>query len=312
MDSASGRRLTTIGPLRCKRLLSQSQLHRIETILEIQGIMNMTAILHALIATLYQNQYAVARRLLDDPTDISLYSDIPNGAPLIQWLSHSDDDEVFEILDALGFLEREVGKGSYDYHDHALKLSYPTLREQLANEPLSEFLSEQVLVGCFIQHAASMDRFNIIGDVRLAGLPTHKDWFAVPSYYIEAVREIAAMGYCRISADKANWLPAVSTIMETRGYWIGDRTADEVHQETLKSIWETMPAMLKQGICDEQGKVNALTLAWAMGEFWSSEDGWNVHPLPAGDEFHLQGGHLPDAIQIVKMVEEGRLPGPEK
>lgn len=87
---------------------------------------------------------------------------------------------------------------------------------------------------------------------------------------------------------------------------------EAAHLAALQSIWETMPGKLKQNICDEQGKVNALTLAWAMGEFWSSEGGWNVHPLPAGDEFHLQGGHLPDAIQIVKMVEEGRLSGTEK
>lgn len=87
---------------------------------------------------------------------------------------------------------------------------------------------------------------------------------------------------------------------------------EAAHLATLKSIWETMPAKLKQNICDEQGKVNALVLAWAMGEFWSREGDWNLAPLPAGDEFRLQGGYLPDAIQIAKMVEEGRLSGSEK
>lgn len=87
---------------------------------------------------------------------------------------------------------------------------------------------------------------------------------------------------------------------------------EAAHLAALQSIWETMPGKLKQNICDEQGKVSAMTLAWAMGEFWSNKGGWNVHPLPAGDEFRLQGGHLPDAIQIAKMVEEGRLSGTEK
>lgn len=187
--------------------------------------MNFEHTFHALMATLYQRQFEIARLLLDDPSNISLHSEIPNGALLKQWLNHDDDDEIFEVLDRLGFLNREAAQGSYDYQVHALKLCHPTLREQLTRQPLTGSIEEQWLLGCFIRYAVSMDRHHVLGNVRLAGLPIHKGWFPVPSYYVEAIHDIAAAGYCEFATGDAKWLPAISPIMEARGYWVDGHTA---------------------------------------------------------------------------------------
>lgn len=94
------------------------------------------------------------------------------------------------------------------------------------------------------------------------------------------------------------------------GYAPLDIDFDEsAHLSKLTTIWEAMPAKLKKTLLNAEGKVSAMMLAWAMGEFWSPEDGWKVHSLPAGDEIHLKGGHILDALKIAEMVEEGQLLG---
>ncbi len=85
---------------------------------------------------------------------------------------------------------------------------------------------------------------------------------------------------------------------------------EQAYLANLQTIWETMPAKLKQEVVGEQDKVQALVLAWAIGEFWSQNDGWNLslHNVDT-EEIHLKGGHLPDAIRIAQLVEEGQLSG---
>ncbi len=264
---------------------------------------------HALMATLHQHQFEIARRLLDNPRDIALHAEIPNGALLKQWLSHDDDDEIFDELDSLGFLDREAGPGSYDYHIHALKLHYPTLREQLAREPFSNSVNERWLVGCFIRYAVSMDRYNVLGNVRLAGLPIHKDWFPVPSYYVEAISELSAADYCRFETGRAKWLPGVSAIMEARGYWIDGRTADEMRKAALIEIWRSMPNEIRKVVLVDHDYPAPMVLAYVMGHFWNEDTGWKFDPdfLASETEITLQGGHLPNAIEISKMVKSGLL-----
>ncbi|MDJ0977308.1 MAG: hypothetical protein QNI87_02110 [Erythrobacter sp.] len=82
----------------------------------------------------------------------------------------------------------------------------------------------------------------------------------------------------------------------------------DAYLERLRSIWETMPLKVKRVVLAEDGKVQALVLAWAMGEFWSQENGW-ITELQDGssEEIRLRGGHIPDAIKIAQMVEEGLL-----
>ncbi|WP_263588868.1 hypothetical protein [Sphingopyxis sp. GC21] len=277
--------------------------------------MNFEHTLHALIATLYQRQYEIARRLLDDPSDIALHAEIPNGALLTQWLTHDEDDEIFEALDKLGFLEREAAPGSYDYYVHALKLQYPTLREQLAREALSDSVDEQWLVGCFIRYAVRMDRHDVLGNVRLAGLPIHKDWFPVPSYYVEAMRDIAAVGYCEFEAGKAKWLPAVSAIMEARGCWIEDRTADEVRQDYLIEIWHEMPNEIRRLTLLDSDSPHAMALATFMSYFWDKDEGWHFDPdvlateiLADEAKISLRGGYFALALEISKAVKSALLP----
>ncbi len=83
---------------------------------------------------------------------------------------------------------------------------------------------------------------------------------------------------------------------------------EQAYIDRLRAIWETMPSKVKREVLGEDGKVQALILAWAMGEFWSYEAGWFIASQDRStDEFQLKGGHLPDAIKIAQMVKEGLL-----
>lgn len=89
-----------------------------------------------------------------------------------------------------------------------------------------------------------------------------------------------------------------------------DEFDEQAYTDRLSAIWETMPSRLKQEVLGDDGKVQALVLAWAMGEFWSFDNGWVIASKnDTTDEIQLNGGHLPDAIQIAQMVEEGLLSG---
>lgn len=271
--------------------------------------MNLEHTFHALVATRYQHQFAIAKRLLVDPNDISLNDEIPNGALFTQWLCHRDHDEIFDALDKLGFLSREAAQGSHDNHIHALKIEYPTLGEQLKRKPVSGSVDEQWLIGCFVELADRMGRHNVLGNVRLRGIPIQKNWFAVPAYYDAAMRDIAGAGYCEYENGKAKWLPAVTAIMEARFLWIDGRTVDEIRGARLIEIWDKMPDEVRDLALSGCGYPEPMTLAFLMGHFWNESTGWNFKPgdLDPNTFKTLKGGHLPDAIGISEMVKSGYL-----
>lgn len=93
------------------------------------------------------------------------------------------------------------------------------------------------------------------------------------------------------------------------GYVLSEVEFDEdAYLERLWSVWETMPLKVKREVLGEDGKVQALVLAWAMGEFWSQENGWIIELQgSSAEEIRLRGGHIPDAIKIAQMVKEGLL-----
>lgn len=273
--------------------------------------MNRNAIFHALISILWQRQYENSRRLLTNPADIVLDKRVPNGARFTQWLTHDDDDEIFDLLRRHNILADDVADGGYDARVHALRLDHPTLWDHLEHRPLSDDLDEQGLIGCFIEHAVRLDRYSVIGSVRLGGLPIHKDLFGVPRYFDEAVSELARAGYCAYASGTARWLPGMASIMKARGFWIGERTSDEIRAEQLARIWNTTPALLRRLMLEDSGVPNALVLAVLMGEYWDEEEGWVFRDgdLRPGmlDDVQLKGGHLPAAVQIRAMVRNGTL-----
>lgn len=271
--------------------------------------MKLDTIFHALISTLYQRQDDVCSRLLKDPSDIALGKGVPDEARFTQYLTHDDDDEVFDFLrsqDLLG--EDEAGDGPHAII-HPLRLDYPTLSEHLAHQPIADHADEKWLIGCFIEHASRLEKHPVIESVQLAGLPIHRDRFDVPAYYDEAMRELADAGYCQYRDGRGNWLPRIAPIMEARGFWVGGQASDDVRRERLAELWRTMPDQLKQLTLFESDHPHAVVLACFMGHFWHADSGWSF----AKGDLHpdlldtLNGGYLPDAAEISIMVKDGIL-----
>jgi hypothetical protein len=271
--------------------------------------MKRDIIFHALISTLYQRQDGVRGRLLKDPSDIALGKGVPDGARFSQWLTHDDDDEVFDFLRSQDLLGEDVAGGGADAIIIPLQLDYPTLGEQQLRQPISDHADEGWLIGCFIEHALRLEEDPVIGSVRVAGLPIQRHQFDVPAYYDEAMRELANAGYCHYRDGRAQWLPKMAPIMEARGFWVGGRTRDEIRRERLAEVWTTMPVQLKQLTLFESDYPHAMVLACFMGHFWQMDSGWtfaegDLHPDLLDT---LKGGHLPDAAEISAMVKDGVL-----
>jgi len=269
--------------------------------------MKLDTVFHALIAILHQHQHAAASRLLKDPKDIALNKDVPNGARFKQWLTHDGDNEVFDFLRKHDLLVEEADE--YKARNYALKLDRPTLREHLASKPILEVSNEQWVIGSFIKYALAIERDDISAVANLAGLPIHKDRFDVPPYFDEAMQVLSRAGYCVYSQGKAKWSSKIAPIMEARGLWVGNKTSDEVQIERLAQIWNTMPEKLKQLTLLESEYPNSAYLARFMGEYWRDDTGWTFSGEVDPDIFldDAQGGHLPDAIDISQMVEDGLL-----
>ena len=271
--------------------------------------MKLDTIFHALISTLYQRQYGACSRLLKDPSDIALGKDVPDGARFTQYLTHDDDDEVFDFLRSRDLLAEDVAGGGPDAIIHPLQLDYPTLGDHLLHQPISDHADEKWLIGCFIEHALRLEKYPVIGSVHLVGLPIHRDRFDVPAYYDEAMRELADADYCQYRDGRGKWLPKIAPIMEARGFWVESQTSDEVRRERLAEVWRTMPDRLKQLTLFESDYPHAMVLACFMGHFWDVDNGWTFEK---GDLYPdlldtLKGGHLPDAAEISAMVKDGIL-----
>lgn len=83
---------------------------------------------------------------------------------------------------------------------------------------------------------------------------------------------------------------------------------EQAYIDRLRAIWETMPSKVKREVLGEDGKVQVIVLAWAVGEFWSYQNGWVIASQDAStEEIRLKGGHIPDAVKIAQLVEDGLL-----
>src|SRR5258706_14786191 len=129
--------------------------------------MKLDTIFHALISTLYQRQGSVCSRLLKDPIDIALGKGVPDGARLTQYLTHDDDDEVFDFLRSQDLLGEDEAGGGPDAIIHPLRLDYPTLSEHLAHQPIADHADEKWLIGCFVQQALRLAKHTVIQSVQL-------------------------------------------------------------------------------------------------------------------------------------------------
>ena len=123
------------------------------------------------------------------------------------------------------------------------------------------------------------------------------------------MREISLAFYCRHLDGRAQWLPQVAPIMERLGRWVGGRTCEDVEQERLAEIWNSMPSELKQLVLTESSRAPWTTLACLMGCFWDDREGWTYKPgdMTADIFGTLVGGHSGTAAEIMTMVKAGLL-----
>ena len=84
---------------------------------------------------------------------------------------------------------------------------------------------------------------------------------------------------------------------------------EESRRSHLKQIATSIPRSIAEHILSRPDLSPVIQLAWAMGHFWSEEDGWMEPDLPlTSPEYQsLQGGHLAMAGEICKLIETGEL-----
>lgn len=90
------------------------------------------------------------------------------------------------------------------------------------------------------------------------------------------------------------------------GYVVYDPPVDEeARRDRLKRIGESIPRSILEHMLGRQHVPPTIQLAWAMGHFWSEDDGWTEPALPLSSEEYrsLKGGHFPDAAEIVDMIK---------
>jgi hypothetical protein len=79
---------------------------------------------------------------------------------------------------------------------------------------------------------------------------------------------------------------------------------EDARREDLKNVFRTMPASIGQLLLEKSHLSFVMAMAWAMGHFWSEDEGWTEPELPLSSEYRsLVGGHLGAAGEIAKMIE---------
>lgn len=88
---------------------------------------------------------------------------------------------------------------------------------------------------------------------------------------------------------------------------------EEARRAQLKIIAHSIPCSIGEHVFNQSGVPLPVVLAWAMGHFWSEEEGWREPEFPLTSEKYrsLVGGHLPTALEVVKLIGVGEIRLPD-
>lgn len=188
------------------------------------------------------------------------------------------------------------------------------LKSSLKRAGIVSFVATDKTVAIFLEEAANFHRnfeSSNGGQSALAALPIGKEWFSAPRHFVAAVTALSNAGYCECNGAQFRWSQSAEPHMEAAKLWIGEKSADQVREEELIRIWETMPTKFKDhllSLAKESDGFDVVSLSMVIGHFWY--DGkWHDAPeypdsLKRGD---LPGGYIGAAKELDKLLQVGKI-----
>lgn len=267
-------------------------------------------LLHALAWMMWKSHTTHLNRSAIDAGELTLDPDVPNGAAF-RSLLEEQDEHTADALTALNLLD--CGERGYRGDSYACRFTFsgPTLRAEFSCMEAPNLLSVERLVPAFLVQASVFgSNFKSSRDGReaVASLPIVQEHFEAPSHFAVYVSALCDEGYCTRESHGYVWTSKIRPQMEAARLWEGFNTKDELRENYLKDIWETMPEALKRPFLRTGEGLDVLSFAFAMGHFFY-DDRWHVQPedpksFADGD---LRGGFIPVAKEIDTLIKAGKL-----